>query len=144
MPSRYRLEPVGEMPFVIGPDISVVHVVGNVFCALQKVGVLFRRMPGNEVEYHLNALGVRRLYKVVEIAFRAEAFGHFKVVAHVVSAVSERRIVMRIEPYSVAAERFYIVELARYSLEIAVTVAVGVHIRIGIDLVKDRRFQPCV
>lgn len=142
VPARDGAVAVGEMPFVPRPDKAVVQLVGRVFRAAQKVGVLLRGVTGNEVEYNLNALGVRRLDKLVEILFRAEPRRRLKEIAHVVPAVHERRIVVRVEPNRVAAERFDIIELARNAFEIAVSVAVGVEERIGINLVKYRGFEP--
>ena len=98
VPARYRLEALGEIPLVVRPNEPIRKLVRRRLGAAQEVRVLLGRVPGHEVEYYLYPLGVRRLDELVEVLLAAEPLRHLKVIAYVVTAVHERRIVHRVEP----------------------------------------------
>ena len=81
-------------------------------------------MAGHKVEQDLYSPCVSLVKKLDQILICAVARSDALVVANVVTRVHKRRIIHGIEPDSVAAEVFYVIELLDYSLQIADTVAV--------------------
>lgn len=125
------------------PDIAVGIFVPFGLSRFEEPGVPIGRVPGHEVEKHLHPAAVRLLEEALCILVGAVAGRDLLVVAHVIPRVHEGRFEAGVDPKRVAAEAFYIIELLDDALKVADAVTIAIVKALGIDLVKDCRFQPC-
>lgn len=80
------------------------------------------------------------LDKLRHILVGAVTRGYLLIVPYVIARVPKRRIVNRVQPYSVTAELFNIIQLFYNTLYIPYSVTVAVVKALGINLVENRVF----
>ncbi len=125
-----------------GPDIPIAITAVRVAAGLLEPGMLVRRVIDDEVDEHTNAALLRRMCEFDEITERAIARIDIVVIADVVAVVLLGRRLERHEPDRRDTEPAEVVEATHQPLEIADTIAVGVHERRDRQAIDDRVLVP--
>ena len=111
-------------PYAAGPDIAVGIFVLFRFHRFRKPLVLYGGVPGDKVEQNLHAAAVHLAEEPCKVIVCAVSRRDGIIVGNIIACVTERRLKERIQPYRVATELLYIIELFYDSVYISHAVCI--------------------